>query len=219
MLTVHHLGISQSDRIVWLCEELEIPYKLVRHARDPVTNGAPASLKAIHPGGTAPIITDGEVVLAESGEIIEYVAARHGGGRLVVQADDPAFAEYLFWFHFANGSLMPTMSGEGLFRMMGQAPENGLARAYRVRSDASFAMIETRLGTAAYFAGSAFTAADIMMLFPLTLMRRFAPRALGPYPNLGRYLKRIGARPGYQRAMKKADPENKPDPDLMPDVA
>jgi glutathione S-transferase len=109
MLTVHHLGISQSERIVWLCEELELSYRLQRYERDPVTRLAPAEYKALHPFGTAPVITDDNLVLAESGAIIEYILARHGRGRLVVTPDRPEFTDYLFWFHFANGSMLPSM--------------------------------------------------------------------------------------------------------------
>ena len=107
MLVVHHLGISQSERIVWLCEELEIPYQLVHYERDPVTRLAPASYRALHPFGTAPVITDGDLVLGESGAIMEYVIAKHGGGRLAVAPDKANYSDYLYWFHFANGTLQP----------------------------------------------------------------------------------------------------------------
>ncbi|MGI4861548.1 MAG: glutathione S-transferase, partial [Janthinobacterium lividum] len=110
MLTIHHLGISQSERIIWLCEELELPYELKRYARDPVTILAPPELKALHPLGTAPIITDGPLVLAESGAIIEYILAKHGDGRLAPAPGAPEFADYLYWFHFANGTLQPAMA-------------------------------------------------------------------------------------------------------------
>ena len=105
MLIVHHLGKSQSERIVWLCEELAIPYELKVYDRDPVTRLAPVEYKALHPLGTAPIITDGDTVLAESTAIVEYILAKYGNGSLTVPATDPAFADYLYWFHFANGSL------------------------------------------------------------------------------------------------------------------
>src|SRR6202012_954865 len=108
MLTVHHLGISQSDRIVWLCEELAIPYRLIRYERDPKTQFAPPEYRALTPFGTAPAITDGDLTLGESGAIIEYIIAKHGAGRLAVTPDRPEFANYLFWFHFANGSFMPS---------------------------------------------------------------------------------------------------------------
>jgi glutathione S-transferase len=106
MLTVHHLGKSQSERIVWLCEELEVPYELKRYARDAATMLAPADYKALHPTGTAPVITDGDVVLAESG--VEYIVEKYGEGRLRLSADHPDFAQFLYWFHFANGTLRRT---------------------------------------------------------------------------------------------------------------
>jgi len=205
MLTVHHLGISQSDRIVWLCEELGLDYRLVRYERDPVTRLAPPEYRALHPFGTAPVVTDGELVLGESGAIIEYLTAKHGG-RLAVPVSSPDFANYLFWFHFANGSLMPAMMVDILVAVLDAKGENPLVGVFRARAERAFAMVEQRLGEAAYFAGAEFTAADIIMLFPLTTMRHFAPRDLTAYPNIRGYLKRIGARPTFQRAMAKADP-------------
>jgi len=209
MLIVHHLGISQSDRIVWLCEELGIPYELIRYARDPVTRMAPPEYRALHPFGTAPVITDGDVVLGESGAIIEYIIAKYGDGRLKLEVDHPAFADYLFWFHFANGSVMPSSMVDLAARMLGAGPTGPLA-ALRERSDRAFAMIESRLGEVPYFAGAEFTAADIIMLFPLSTMREFAPRDLTPFPYTRAYLARIAARPAYQRAMAKADPGYSP---------
>ena len=206
MLTVHHLGISQSDRIVWLCEELNIPYELIQYERDPVTRLAPAKYKALHPFGTAPVITDGDLVLAESGAIIEYVIARHGAGRLSVTSDSPNFPDYLFWFHFANGSFIPSGMVELVIGMLGAKDDNETMRGLRARGDLAFGITEKRLSKVPYFAGAEFTAADIIMLFPLTTMRAFAPRDLGPYPNIRAYLQRIAARPAYQRAAKKADP-------------
>ena len=205
MLTVHHLGLSQSERIVWLCEELELPYRLVRYERDPVTRLAPPEYKALHPFGTAPVITDGDFVLAESGAIIEYILAKQGRGRLVVTPDRPEFSEYLFWLHFANGSMLPSMMVDIILRMAGASNEDTL-RALRARSDRAFDLADKTLGERSYFAGSSLTAADIIMLFPLTTMRHFVPRDLSPYPSIRSYLRRIGDRPAYQRAMKKADP-------------
>ena len=98
MLTVHHLGKSQSERIVWLCEELGIPYELKVYDRHPVTRLAQADYKALHPIGSAPVITDGELVLAESGAIVEYIVAKYGKGRLILAADHPDFAQFLYWF-------------------------------------------------------------------------------------------------------------------------
>jgi glutathione S-transferase len=210
MLVVHHLGISQSDRIVWLCEELAIPYELIRYERDPVTRLAPAAYRALHPFGTAPVITDGDTVLGESGAIIEYIIARHGDGRLAVRAESPAFADYLFWFHFANGSLMPSSMLDLVAGRMGDAAQGGALAALRERSDRAFAMIESRVAAVPWFAGTEFTAADIIMLFPLSTMRAFVPRDLTPFPHIRAYLTRIAARPAYQRAMAKADPGYSP---------
>jgi glutathione S-transferase len=206
MLTVHHLGISQSERIVWLCEELGIPYELVRYDRDPVTRLAPAAYKALHPMGIAPVITDGDLVLGESGAIIDYVIARYGAGRLAVGADDPDFANYRFWFHFANGTLVPSIISGHIAAILDAGGENPIARSLADRSGRAYVMMESRLGEVPYLAGAAFSAADIMTVFPLTTMRSFAPRDLEPYPNIAAYLARIGARPAYQRAKAKGDP-------------
>jgi glutathione S-transferase len=209
MLTVHHLGVSQSDRIVWLCEELEIPYELKLYARDPVSRLAPAEYKTLHPAGTAPVITDGDLVLGESGAIIEYIIATYGKGRFVLTPDNPDYVEYLRWFHFANGSMMPSWMIEMVVNMLGVA-DSPITTSLRSRLATAFDMTEARLSTVDYFAGSTFTAADIIMLFPLTTMRMFAPRDMAPYPNILAYLRRIAARPAYQRAIKKADPDLPP---------
>lgn len=205
MLVVHHLGVSQSDRIVWLCEELEIPYEMVRYERDPVTRLAPANYKALSPFGTAPVITDGDLVLGESGAIIDYIIARHANGRLAVAADHADFADYLFWFHFANGSLMTSMMMDLAFAMS-TVEETEAIRSLKSRSSLAFEMIDRRLASVPYLAGQDFSAADIISLFPLTRMRMILPRNLSPYPHLRAYLKRIGQRPAFQRAMEKADP-------------
>lgn len=209
MLTVHHLGISQSDRIVWLCEELGIPYELKLYARDPVTRLAPSEYKTLHPTGTAPVITDGDLVLGESGAIIEYIIAKYGNGRFIPTPDDPDYVEYLRWFHFANGSMMPSWMMEMVVTMLSVA-DSPVTTSLRSRLNTAFDIVETRLGEAVYFAGSSFSAADIIMLFPLTTMRLFAPRDLAPYPNILAYLQRIAMRPAYQRAIKKADPDLPP---------
>ncbi len=210
MITIHHLGVSQSERIVWLCEELAIPYTLQRYQRDPITRLAPAAYKALHPMGIAPVITDGDVVLAESGAIIEYVIARYGGGRLAIGPERPNFPDYLFWFHFANGTMMPSQMSSTLLAMIAGSQENPLAAMINDRSERAFAMVENTLGEVPYFAGNELTAADIMMLFSLSTMRAFAHRDLSAFPHIRAYLKRIGERPAYQRAMKKGDPEMSP---------
>jgi glutathione S-transferase len=207
MLTVHHLGISQSERIVWLCEELALPYQLARYERDKVTRLAPPEYKALHPFGTAPVIVDGAIVLAESAAIIEYIIARHGKGRLAVPPDAPNYPEYLFWFHFANGSMMPVQFAGAIKPTADETPRTRIARE---RCERTWQMVESRLGEVPYFAGQEFTAADIIMLFPLTTMRVFAPRDISGYPHVLAYLQRIGARPAYRQAMQKGDPQLMP---------
>jgi glutathione S-transferase len=207
MLTVHHLGESQSERIVWLCEELGLDYTLIRHDRE-ATGAAPPGYKALHPLGTAPIITDsgltGSGALAESGAIIEYICRKYAGGRLILGPDHPDFADYLFWFHYANGSLVPAFMMDMVAKRMGGAlPPGG-------RTDLGFAMVEARLGEAEWFAGDAFTAADVMMVFMLTSGRVHSGRELGDSPNLRAYLQRVGARPAYRAAMAKAEPQRAP---------
>ena len=209
MIIVHHLGVSQSERIVWLCEELGIPYTLRRYDRDQ-TGMAPAEYKKTHPMGIAPVISDGDLVLAESGAIIEYIIAKYGDGRFTVAADKPNFAPYLFWFHFANGTMMPSELMGVISTMLGLRSDNPIGKMLADRGERAFGMVETRLGEASYFAGDELTAADIMMLFPLTTMRTFAKRDISSMPNTRAYLARVGARPAYQRAMAKGDPNMKP---------
>jgi glutathione S-transferase len=206
MLTVHHLGKSQSERIVWLCEELEIPYELKRYTRDAKTMLAPPDYKALHPIGTAPVITDGEVVLAESGAVVEYIIARYGNGRLMLRADHPGFAQYLYWFHFANGTLQANLGRLMILNRLKLAEDNPILVATKARVERAFDLVDTRTAEAEYLAGSEFTAADIMIGFSLTTMRYFQPYDLSRCPNVQRYLERIGAREAYRRAMQKGDP-------------
>jgi glutathione S-transferase len=210
MLIVHHLGISQSDRIVWLCEELAIPYRMIRYERDPKTQFAPPEYRALTPFGTAPAITDGDLTLGESGAIIEYIIAKHGGGRLAVRPEQPEFAQYLFWFHFANGSFMPSSMLDMVAQRLGVDARNEFIHALRDRSERAYALVENRLAQTPYFAGDQFTAADIIMLFPLTTMRAFVPRDLSASPQTRKYLQRIAERPAYRRAMAAADPKFTP---------
>jgi glutathione S-transferase len=206
MLTIHHLGHSQSERIVWLCEELGVPYQLTFHARDPVTMLSPPALRALHPLGAAPVIEDDGLLLAESAAIVEYIIVKHGAGRLRLGPDHPDFAAYLYWFHFANGNLQPVMGRSMMINRSGVAPDNPMRIAAQGRLDRVLALIEARLAETDYLAGKDFTAADIMSVFSLTTMRLFQPVELPPYPNILAYLQRIGGRPAYRRAMSKADP-------------
>lgn len=209
-MIVHHLGKSQSERIVWLCEELGIPYEFKVYDRDPVTRLAPPEYKALHPIGTAPVITDGDVVLAESGAIIEYIVAKHGKGRLTLAPDHPDFAQFLYWFHFANGTLQPATGRSMILSRLKLPDDNPILRAMKGRLDLALGLVEARLAKTAFLAGSEFTTADIMIVFTLTTMRLFLPFDLKPYPAILAYLQRIGARPAYRRAMQKGDPDMAP---------
>ncbi len=205
MLIVHHLGKSQSERIVWLCEELGIPYELKHYTRDAVTQLSPPELVALTPLGTAPVITDGSLVLAESGAIVDYLLARHGNGRLVFGPTHPEFATYLFWFHYANGNLQPNMGRNMVLSRLDLPPDHPMRSRLFGRLHLALAMVDKRLGEVEYLAGE-FTAADVMTVFSLTTMRYFMPLDLKPYPNILAYLQRVSRREAYQRAMQKGDP-------------
>jgi glutathione S-transferase len=210
MTTIHHLGRSQSERILWLCEELEIPYQLVKYARDPVTRLSPPELKAMHPLGAAPLLEADGVLLAESGAIVAYLLARHGGGRLQHGPEHPGFADYLYWFHFANGNLQPTIFRSMLVARCGLATDHPVRVGVEARQHQALALVDGRLAENAHLAGREFTAADVMTVFSLTTMRLFHPYDLAPYPSILRYLQRIGERPAYRRAMAKGDPDLEP---------
>lgn len=207
MLTVHHLGISQSERIVWLCEELGLDYELKRYERRADNRLAPDEYKALHPMGIAPVITDGKLVLGESGAICDYLCAR-AGGRLTPAPNDPDFADHLFWFHWSNGTFMATLMMQLV--LAGGGEGNPAAVFVADRGRRGWAMIEARLGEAPYLGGANLTTADIMMVYCLTTSRAFRGTSIDPYPNIKAYLQRIGARPAYQRAMAKAEPGMKP---------
>jgi len=207
MLKIHHLGHSQSERIVWLCEELGLHYDLVHYTRDAVTRLSPPELKALHPLGAAPLIEDGELLLAESAAIVEYIIVKHGGGRLKLVPEHADYAQYLYWFHFSNGNLMPVM-GRMMVVNRAQLPaDHPVQQNAQLRLDRVLALLEARLGDVPYLAGQEFTAADVMSVFSLTTMRLFQPLDLAPYPSIRAYLQRIGARPAYRRAMAKGDPD------------
>ncbi|QSB43666.1 glutathione S-transferase [Tsuneonella flava] len=206
MLTVHHLRISQSERIVWLCEELGLDYDLKIYIRRSDNNLAPPEYKALHPMGIAPVITDGDIVLGESGAICEYIDRKYGDEKLSVGPDSPDFAGHLFWFHFANATFMANgMMGLVAAQMGGPTPEFVSERVSK-----AWALAEARVGEAEFFGGSQLTTADIMMGFNLTTSRMFGNTSLEGYPNIAGYLQRIGQRPAYQRAMEKCEPGMKP---------
>ena len=203
MLVVHHLGQSQSERIVWLCEELSLDYELKRYQRDPTTRLAPPEYKAL---GTAPVITDGGVVIGESGAIIEYILGKYGKGRLARHPAHPEYTSYLYWFHYANGSFQALLHRTLVARRLEPAPDHRILKDLQGRLDRSLALLNERLGETQYLAGDELTAADIMIFFSFTTMRSFTPYEVKPYPNILAYMKRVAARPAYQRAMQKGDP-------------
>lgn len=210
MLKIHHLGHAQSERIVWLCEELGVPYELEKYTRDPITRLSPPELKALHPLGAAPLIEVDGMLLAESGAIVEYIVVKHGDGRLKLGPEHPDYAAFLYWFHFANGNLQPVMLRSMVVGRCGLAPDHPIQTSVQGRQDKALALIEARLAQNDYLAGREFTAADIMSVFSLTTMRLFHPVDLAPHPNIRAYLQRIGGRPAYRRAMAKGDPDLTP---------
>jgi glutathione S-transferase len=205
MITIYHLSRSRSERIVWLMEELGLEYRLERFEREP-NGAAPPTMKEIHPLGRAPIIRDGETVLAESGAIVDYILHRHARGRLAARPDAPNYARYVYWLHFAEGSLMSLMLIALVLSRVPEAGASPVTARVRERMKQMLSFVDVELGNGPWFAGTEFTAADVMMLFPFTTMRLFLDYDLAPYSNIGAYAKRIEARPAYQRAMALAGP-------------
>ena len=210
MLTVHHLRRSQSERIVWLCEELEIPYTLRSYDRDPVTRLATPEYKRLHPIGAAPVIDDDGRVLAESGAIVDYVVAKFGAGHLTLAVDHPDFATYLYWLHFANGNLQPNVGRNMILGRLALPADDPTLVATRGRLRLALEFMDRHLAGSIWLAGAEFTIADVMTVFSLTTMRLFHPFDLGPYAQIRAYLQRIGERPAYRAAMAKGDPGMKP---------
>src|SRR5262245_25761053 len=202
MITVYHLNESRSVRVLWLLEELDVPYEIVRFQRD-ATRRAPAELARVHPLGKAPVIQDGELVLAESGAIVEYLVERHGGGRLAPRPDTAAWGLYLQWLHFAEGSAMLPLLLE-LFTTMGLIPggKDGMLGGF-VKAELAKQLdyVERELGEKEHLLG-AFTAADVMMGFPVELAERQGH--LAGRPKLLAWVARLRARPAYRRAQAAA---------------
>ena len=218
MITVHHLERSRSHRVLWLLEELGLPYELVRHARDPATMLAPAALRAIHPLGKSPVITDDGVTVAESGAILEYLVERHGGGRLAPAAGTPAHLRYRYFLHYAEGSLMPPLLVKLITRKIASAKmpffARPIARKIAGSIDSSFvdpnlsrhlAFLEAELEGRTWLTGDELTAADIQLSYPLeaALARGGAGART---PNLTRLLATMRARPAYARAIERGGP-------------
>ncbi len=205
MITIYHLETSRSERIVWLMEELGLEYKLERFPRES-TAAAPAPLKAIHGLGKAPVIRDGNIVLAESGAIVEYIVNRYGAGRLAPTPDAPAYPRYLYWLHFAEGSLMSLMLISLVLSRIPEAGASAVTARIGERVKQMLAFVNAELGDGPWFAGDTFTAADVMMTFPFTTMRHFLDVDTSTYPNIVAYLQRIDSRAAYRQAMAIAGP-------------
>ncbi len=207
MIIIHHLGISQSDRIVWLMEELGLPYELKWYDRGPDFL-APAEYRALHPAGTAPIIEDGDLVMTESTAIVEYISQRHGKGRLSVPVESPDYPHYLYWMQF-NNNLQSALFIKRSFLATDPeaAQKNPVFVTMSRRADGLYVALERRLGESAYLGGPEFSCADIMSAFNLTSMVRLGARMVDDsLPNTKAYLQRIVSRPAYQKAMAIAGP-------------
>jgi glutathione S-transferase len=215
MITVHHLNNSRSQRILWLLEELETPYEIVRYERDPATMLAPRSLRAVHPLGKSPVITDGDLTLAETGAIIEYLSDRYGGGRLVPPAGTPDYLRCKYWLHYAEGSAMPPLLLKLVFDRMAGGPIpfflKPVVRAIADKAKSSFIIpqlrlhldyMEGELAKSPWFAGAAISIADIQMSYPLEAAASRAGLDASR-PHLWRFLETIHARDAYRRALAK----------------
>lgn len=198
MLTVHHLNASRSHRIIWLLEELEIPYNMVKHQRDKETRLSPQSLKEIHPLGKAPIIVDDNIILCESGAIVEYILEKDEQARLRPRKSSQDYARYLQWLHFAEGSLSLPLISTLFLKREERDGKQALDRYIAKEIEVDFAYIESTLSAQDYFAGDSFSAADIMMTFMLELADRVG--VLGSYPKAQAYLTRVQSRSAYIKA-------------------
>jgi glutathione S-transferase len=203
MLKVHHLNNSRSQRVLWLLEELALPYEIVPYQRDAQTNLAPESLKKIHPLGKSPVLEDGGQVVIESGAILEYVVRRHGKGQLAPPESSPEWPRYLQLMHYAEGSAMLPVMLKLYTSRLGDA---GAPLAPRIQSeiDNHFGWLDGLLASSPWFVGQAFSAADIQLSFPIQAARLL--HSLQKFSNLAAFLERAQARPAYQRALERGGP-------------
>lgn len=200
MLTVHHLNNSRSQRILWLLEELELPYELKCYQRDASTNLAPPELEAVHPLGKSPVLTDGDNTVIESGAIIDYVLRRHGGGRLLPEPGSSGHEQYLQWLHYAEGSAMLPL----MLRMYtARLPDGGAALQPRIDDELNrhLGYMDRALEGVDWFVGNTFSGADIQLSFVVEITPLLHPN--GSFPNLAAMRARFQQRPAYQRALKK----------------
>lgn len=214
MITVHHLENSRSQRILWLLEELGLDYEIVEYKRDPETASGPESLKKVHPLGKSPVITDGELTVAESGAIIEYLLDQYDTEKRLRPTDGKALLDYRYWLHFAEGSLMPLLVMKLVMMKIPESPMpffvKPIAKAISGKVQEKFItpritpqmqFIEKTLGEHTWFVGDKLTAADIQMSFPLQASS--TRMNLSEFPNIARFIKQIEALPAYQQALAK----------------
>jgi glutathione S-transferase len=216
MLTVHHLEKSRSQRVLWILEELGLPYEVVRYRRDPATMLAPESLRAVHPLGKSPVLVDDALVVAESGAILEYIVERHGGEQLVPPARSSDRQRYRYWMHYAEGSLMPLLVMRLVASRIPSGPMPFFIRPLAKRIAAGLedgfvgpnltrhlAFVEGELGRSAWFSGDELTACDIQMSYPLEAALTRAGVSAESHPNIVAFVARFQARPAYQRALAR----------------
>jgi glutathione S-transferase len=205
MIVVHHLNDSRSQRILWLLEELKLPYEIKHYARDATTRLAPAELKAIHPLGKSPVITDGDMTVIESGAIIDYIIRRHAGGRLQPDPSTPAYDHYQQWMHYSEGSAMlPLM----LFMYVGRLGEAGAPLHPRLESEIAnhLGYVDQHLAGKDWIMGAEFSGADVQMSFVGEVTGAFG--RLAAYPNIAAWLERFQGREAYKTALEKGGPYN-----------
>jgi glutathione S-transferase len=218
MLLVHHLNNSRSQRVLWLLEELGLPYEIRHHRRDAKTMLAPPELLAVHPLGKSPVLVDGDTTVAETGAIVEYILDAHGQGRLRPAPGTPEHLRYRYWLHFAEGSAMPPLLFKLVFDEVQKAPMpffiKPIAKAISQKVlgvmvwpnlKRQFDFIEAELGRSTWLAGDALSGADIMMSFPLEAARQRAGLD-ARHPRMLAFIERVHARPAYRRALDKGGP-------------
>jgi glutathione S-transferase len=203
MIVVHHLNESRSQRILWLLEELGLDYELRSYSRDATTRLAPPELKAVHPLGKSPVITDGDTAVHESGAIIDYLIRRHGGGRLQPDPATTAYDDYVQWLHYAEGSAMLPLLLKMYVARLGEA---GAPLQPRIDSEIHnhLSFIDAALAGKSYLLGDTLTGADIQMSFVGEVAGSF--RLRDAYPNLDAWAQRLHARPAYQAALVRGGP-------------
>jgi len=216
MITVHHLNNSRSQRVLWLLEELGLPYEIRHYQRDAKTSLAPPELRQVHPLGKSPVITDGGLTVAESGAILEYLVDKYGGGRLKPTAEADLL-HYRYFMHFAEGSAMPPLVMKLVFSKIKRAPmpffvkpiakgiaDKVLSSFVQPNIDRQLAFLESELTQRPWFAGADFSAADVQMSFPVEAAA--ARGGMQRYPKLKDFLARIHGRPAYKKALERGGP-------------